>query len=165
MWLCKTSVSVRQLLSVRSAYEQLRVILQTTDDLINSATKAALDGASIAAAVLNDRIVSCRLTRLVRPISAFAFKRRVASAITETSQVSHWTRMLLSSLSLFLSIKLLDFNYQLRKNIPTRERWERLRPMNFTAPRDKCTETRIPPSSVSAVNGGSEIYSVQEYSL
>lgn len=33
----------------------------------------------LRAAVLNDRIVSCRLTRLVRPISAFAFKRRIAS--------------------------------------------------------------------------------------
>lgn len=107
--LCKTSrVSVRYpYLSLRrSPYEQLRVILQTTDDLINSATKAVLDGASIAAAVLNDRIVSCRLTRLVRPISAFAFKRRVASPITGTSQVSHRTRMLLSSLYLFLSLSL-----------------------------------------------------------
>lgn len=127
--LCKTSrVSVRYpYLSLRrSPYEQLRVILQTTDDLINSATKAVLDGASIAAAVLNDRIVSCRLTRLVRPISAFAFKRRVASPITGTREVSHRTRMLLSSLCLSLSLLLYRalrkttrfYNYCLTKKYP-----------------------------------------------
>lgn len=77
---CKPSASERH--SYLSATLAIRATTHDTpnnDDLINPATKAALGGASIAAAVLNDRIVSCRLTRLVRPISASAFKRRVAS--------------------------------------------------------------------------------------
>src|SRR5436190_17983747 len=63
----------------------------------------------------------------------------------------------------------LDFNYQLRKKYSyPREKLRTVKglgPMNFTTPRDKCAETRIPPSSVSAVNGDGEIYSVQEYPL
>lgn len=158
MRLCKTSrVSVRYpYLSLRrSPYEQLRVILQTTtrdtptDDLINSVTKAVLDGASIAAAVFNDRIVSCRLTRLVRPISAFAFKRRVASTITWTSQVSHRTRLLLSSLSLFFYCTLRQttrfYNCGLMKKY--------YHPRGTSLDGFSCAiSARIPPSSLSTVN-------------
>jgi len=57
-------------------------------------------------AVLNDRIVSCRLTRLVRPISAFAFKRRVAPAITRGESGQSPREHSLQALSLSLSLSL-----------------------------------------------------------
>jgi hypothetical protein len=163
--MCKTDVSewhshLSAMLAIRAATRDTR----NNDDLINSATKAAL-GFDCGTAVLNDRIVSCRLTRLVRPISAFAFKRRVASAITG------WVRSVSLSLSLSLSRQTQSFESHplsiltAEKSVPSREKMttvKRLRSVNFTAPCDKCAETRILPSPIFAVNGGGKIYSILE---
>lgn len=160
--MCKTDVSewhshLSAMVAIRAATRDTR----NNDDLINSATKAAL-GFDCGTVVLNDRIVSCRLTRLVRPISAFAFKRRVASAITG------WVR------SVFLSFSHQTQSFEshplsiltAEKSVPSLEKMttvKRLRSVNFTAPCDKCTaETRILPSPISAVNGGGKIYSILE---